>query len=622
MTGTSLQELNSSFQIVDPKTGTPTFAFLEYLRQRGGFITSQEAAIAGLLGSTIEAGAGLTGGGALQDQPLSFAVGQGTGITVNADDVAIDTTAEAERIRDVIGAALVQGANVTITVDDVGETITIAATGGGGGGSTGTGGGNLAYVGSATVAGSAATTLTLSGLDLDNDGRYLIEFIGKNATTSAANLSLYYNSDTTATNYNRQTMTAANTTLSGSRANDGIISSLDSNSGGVGAGNTTFRGWLTKSGDGYPSITVTNEHLGNSAMFTQNLTHQWRTTGTNVTGITISSSVASSLAVGTTIRVWKLQTLGGGGNAGLWQLAAAVPVTTAVASVDVTGLAGATDILVITRNLTRSASAADILYVSTNNGASFYNTSGDYIAVTEGAGTEASTTGIGMFTTNTTGARSSSAFIYGANVTGAPRLIMGNGQTTTQQRLFVADTTNPINAVRIAPNTGNLTAGTVYVFKKVLTSSWTLLGSKDFGAGAASSFEVDVTGYTDIMISGDVLVHAASVQRCVQVSVNAGSSWFTTSGDYQDVSTAGVGANNVALFGHSTATTSARNFLMQIMGNTGRTPVDVYVQTRGVQQAFRGSATKINRVRLVGITSGTTVSASNFTAGTVSIFGR
>jgi hypothetical protein len=43
---------------------------------------------------------------------------------------AFDTTAEAERIRDVIGTALVEGSNVTITVDDAGNTITIAATGG------------------------------------------------------------------------------------------------------------------------------------------------------------------------------------------------------------------------------------------------------------------------------------------------------------------------------------------------------------------------------------------------------------------------------------------------------------------------------------------------------------
>lgn len=42
-----------------------------------------------------------------------------------------------EQVRDVIGATLVEGTNVTITVDDALNTITISATGGGGGTSSG-----------------------------------------------------------------------------------------------------------------------------------------------------------------------------------------------------------------------------------------------------------------------------------------------------------------------------------------------------------------------------------------------------------------------------------------------------------------------------------------------------
>ena len=42
--------------------------------------------------------------------------------------LGVDTTAEAERIRDVISAALVQGTNVTIAVSDPGDTITISAS--------------------------------------------------------------------------------------------------------------------------------------------------------------------------------------------------------------------------------------------------------------------------------------------------------------------------------------------------------------------------------------------------------------------------------------------------------------------------------------------------------------
>jgi hypothetical protein len=53
------------------------------------------------------------------------------GNTINLD---INTTAEAERIRDVIGSALVAGTGMTVVVDDGADTITLASTGGGGGG--------------------------------------------------------------------------------------------------------------------------------------------------------------------------------------------------------------------------------------------------------------------------------------------------------------------------------------------------------------------------------------------------------------------------------------------------------------------------------------------------------
>jgi hypothetical protein len=115
--------------IVHPETGFPTSYFQQMLqRWLTEKKTTDDLAADAVQGARqIIAGAGLTGGGDLTaDRTLD--VGAGTGITVGASDVAIDISAEAERIRDVIGTALVAGSNVTITVNDPGDTITIAAT--------------------------------------------------------------------------------------------------------------------------------------------------------------------------------------------------------------------------------------------------------------------------------------------------------------------------------------------------------------------------------------------------------------------------------------------------------------------------------------------------------------
>lgn len=95
------------------------------------------------------------------------------------DNVTIDyskVTSLAEFIRDTIGTALVAGTNMTVTVNDGADTITLASTGGGGGndlavtalgsinsGTTLTIDGSKAYT--ATLAANIAFTWTLSGLD-------------------------------------------------------------------------------------------------------------------------------------------------------------------------------------------------------------------------------------------------------------------------------------------------------------------------------------------------------------------------------------------------------------------------------------------------------------------------
>ena len=173
------------------------------------------------------------------------------------------------------------------------------ATGGGGGGA-------MTGVATASVAGSAATTLAVSGLDLNTDERYFIELDLKNATTSTALLSLYYNADTTAANYNRQALTISSTSVTGSRGNDGQIGAMDSNTASTGSGNYIAQAWLRNDIDVHPCLNLSCLRSGNSNILLQQIVHEWRTASTNVTGITISSSVANALAVGSKITIWKV----------------------------------------------------------------------------------------------------------------------------------------------------------------------------------------------------------------------------------------------------------------------------------------------------------------------------
>lgn len=74
------------------------------------------------------------------ETPAVFDLVDGELLDITAETVIFDLVtvgdrgpmgvADAETIRDVIGAALVAGANITITVSDAGDTITIASTGG------------------------------------------------------------------------------------------------------------------------------------------------------------------------------------------------------------------------------------------------------------------------------------------------------------------------------------------------------------------------------------------------------------------------------------------------------------------------------------------------------------
>lgn len=127
----NVSPLAHNVPIVDDD-GNPTPYFQRmlaiWLEEKG--VTDTLAEEAAPESRQIISGAGLTGGGDLTAD-RTLAVGAGTGITVNADDVAADP----EYIRDIVAAFATAGTNMTITHNDGADTLTFDAAGGGGGSS-------------------------------------------------------------------------------------------------------------------------------------------------------------------------------------------------------------------------------------------------------------------------------------------------------------------------------------------------------------------------------------------------------------------------------------------------------------------------------------------------------
>lgn len=160
-------------------------------------------------------------------------------------------------------------------------------------------GGGYTRLGASTVAGSAATTITVSGLNLSAYKAFKVYFALKDAAAGATGIiSLFYNSDVTATDYNEQALTLNGTSLTAARANDARMGNLDAS--------RYVTGFIEIETDvnARASALIFSNRDNSSGIVWQSAMHVWTTNFANVTGITISSSIANQLAIGSTFIVY------------------------------------------------------------------------------------------------------------------------------------------------------------------------------------------------------------------------------------------------------------------------------------------------------------------------------
>lgn len=143
-----------------------------------------------------------------------------------------------------------------------------------------------------------------------------------------------------------------------------------------------------------------------------------------------------------------------------WELANSWTFSANVANVDFTGLADYTELLVLQRLVICSTSGRVSYRVSSDNGATFLSTSGDYQFIAQ-AGTETADTGLKIHSTDSTSARSGVFSIVGWKLAAPKPLIVARNDFIGA----VIPGASALNALRAIPsNGGNLTAGSIYVF--------------------------------------------------------------------------------------------------------------------------------------------------------------
>lgn len=161
-----------------------------------------------------------------------------------------------------------------------------------------TGGGAAAgglwdFVGDFAVAGAAATDLTITGLNLDADEMYCVIANLSGAAAGAATLNVFFNGDTTAANYRRS--------LNGTAGSNSAIGGLDNSQPGQ------WIGYLRRCPvTGRVLWTAHGGRMLAAAALDYSSTVIWQTSA-NLTSLTFNSSVASQIAIGSKVRVFKLR---------------------------------------------------------------------------------------------------------------------------------------------------------------------------------------------------------------------------------------------------------------------------------------------------------------------------
>lgn len=159
--------------------------------------------------------------------------------------------------------------------------------------------GALQVAGRSTPLAVAGNTMTVSGLDLANDGNsYRVIVRCKNNTVTLAGYSMYVNGDVVATNYFRESTTYDSTSAGTARANDGLVGIMSASANSVAVID------MVRDIDGFPIADSASSYGVGASSLSSYRAHWQRATAGNVTSISIVG--AQNFAINSEVIVYKI----------------------------------------------------------------------------------------------------------------------------------------------------------------------------------------------------------------------------------------------------------------------------------------------------------------------------
>lgn len=129
-------------------------------------------------------------------------------------------------------------------------------------------------------------------------------------------------------------------------------------------------------------------------------------------------------------------------------------------------------------------------------------------------------------------------------------------------------------------------------------SAWGVIDDYTIPSAVVSRV-VDVSAYDEIFVQFIDVTASASSQRGVQVSVDGGATYYTTSGDYTAYDNTGVGAGVQQFNAHSTGSTAARGGGVWVIGLRGTGPKVARVNASSGSSLFVASNNAVTHIRAV-----------------------